>query len=133
MFELIKKDAGSKARLGRLQTPHGEIQTPIFMPVGTQASVKSVHPAELVDLNAQIILSNTYHLFIRPGMEVMEKMGGLHQFMQWDRPILTDSGGYQVFSLAKLRKISDEGVKFQSHIDGSPYSAHLGVGHCDVF
>ncbi len=119
MFELIKQDSGSKARLGRVTTPHGEIQTPIFMPVGTQASVKSVHPAELVDLNAQIILSNTYHLFLRPGMEVMEKMGGLHRFMQWNRPILTDSGGYQVFSLAKLRKITDEGVKFQSHIDGS--------------
>ncbi|MEM1158109.1 MAG: tRNA guanosine(34) transglycosylase Tgt [Verrucomicrobiota bacterium] len=120
MFELLKTDAATKARLGRLTTAHGEIRTPIFMPVGTQASVKSVHPAELVDLHAQIVLSNTYHLFIRPGMEVIERMGGLHRFMQWDRPILTDSGGYQVFSLAKLRKISQQGVQFQSHIDGSP-------------
>lgn len=120
MFELIRQDSSSQARLGRLTTTHGEIQTPIFMPVGTQASVKSVHPAELVELNAQIILSNTYHLFIRPGMDVIGRLGGLHRFMHWERPILTDSGGYQVFSLAKLRKISDQGVKFQSHIDGSP-------------
>lgn len=120
MFELLSTDSGSKARLGRITTAHGVIETPIFMPVGTQGTVKSVSPRELNELNAQIILGNTYHLFIRPGMEVMEHFGGLHKFMNWDKPILTDSGGYQVFSLAKLRKITEEGVQFQNHLDGSP-------------
>lgn len=109
------------ARAGVVTTPHGVIQTPVFMPVGTQASVKSVSPHELQDLQAQIILSNTYHLYLRPGAEIVEKLGGLHKFMAWDRPILTDSGGFQVFSLAHNRKIDDEGVTFKSHIDGSSH------------
>ena len=108
------------ARRGRLTTAHGTIETPIFMPVGTQATVKAVSPDELRTLEAQIILGNTYHLFIRPGMEVIKHFDGLHKFMNWDGPILTDSGGYQVFSLAKLRKITEEGVAFQSHLDGAP-------------
>lgn len=120
MFDLLGRDSSSKARRGRLTTRHGTIETPIFMPVGTQGSVKAVSPAELHELKAQIILSNTYHLFIRPGMEVMKTFGGLHNFMAWNGPILTDSGGFQVFSLAKLRKISEEGVHFQNHLDGSP-------------
>jgi queuine tRNA-ribosyltransferase len=119
-FELLQTDPTTHARRGRLTLAHGTIETPIFMPVGTQASVKSVHPQELRDLNAQIILGNTYHLNLRPGLPVIKAFGGLHSFMQWDRPILTDSGGFQVFSLAKLRKITREGVKFQSHLDGSP-------------
>lgn len=119
-FELSHTDDKSAARAGEITTDHGTIQTPIFMPVGTVASVKTVHQRELEeDINAQIILGNTYHLFLRPGMEVLEKAGGLHQFMNWKRPILTDSGGYQVYSLAKSRKITEEGVTFQSHIDGS--------------
>lgn len=109
------------ARAGVLTTPHGIIETPVFMPVGTQASVKAVSPHELRDLHAQIILSNTYHLYLRPGAELIEKFGGLHRFMAWDRPILTDSGGFQVFSLAHNRKIDDEGVTFKSHIDGSSH------------
>jgi queuine tRNA-ribosyltransferase len=109
------------ARAGVLDTPHGAIETPVFMPVGTQASVKSVSPHELRDLKAQIILSNTYHLYLRPGSEVVEKFGGLHRFMGWDRPILTDSGGFQVFSLSHNRKIDDGGVTFKSHIDGSTH------------
>ncbi len=120
MFELLKTDPQSKARCGRLTTAHGVIQTPIFMPVGTQGSVKAVSPRELRELEAQVILGNTYHLFVRPGMEVMRHFGGLHRFMSWDGPILTDSGGFQVFSLAKLRKITEEGVHFQNHLDGSP-------------
>src|SRR3954453_2056579 len=120
MFELLSSDPESKARRGRLQTRHGLIETPIFMPVGTQGTVKSVAPWELRDLRAQIILGNTYHLFVRPGMEVIRHFGGLHRFMAWDGPILTDSGGYQIFSLAKLRKITDEGVHFQNHLDGTP-------------
>ncbi|MEM7385094.1 MAG: tRNA guanosine(34) transglycosylase Tgt [Verrucomicrobiota bacterium] len=120
MFTLIKKDANSAARRGRLQTARGVIETPAFMPVGTQGSVKSVSPEELEEeLDAQIILGNTYHLFLRPGLEVIDQFGGLNQFIRWPRPILTDSGGYQVFSLAKLRKISEEGVSFQNHLDGS--------------
>src|SRR5881275_2904571 len=119
MFELLKTDHESKARRGRLTTAHGVIETPVFMPVGTQASVKAVSPHELRELKAQIILGNTYHLFVRPGMEVIRHFGGLHRFMRWDGPILTDSGGYQIFSLAKLRKITDEGVEFQNHIDGA--------------
>jgi len=117
-YKLLHKDKDAKARVGKLKTPHGEIETPCFMPVGTQASVKAISVRELLECNAQAILGNTYHLYIRPGLEIIEKAGGLHKFMGWDRPILTDSGGYQVFSLAKLRKITPEGVKFSSHIDG---------------
>lgn len=116
----IDKATEGKARAGVITTDHGEIQTPIFMPVGTVASVKTVHQRELrEDIKAQIILGNTYHLYLRPGMEVMEAAGGLHQFMNWQKPILTDSGGFQVFSLADSRKITEEGAKFKSHIDGS--------------
>ena len=119
-FKLEAKDSGSRARVGTLHTAHGDIATPIFMPVGTMGSVKAVHQRELKnDIKAQIILGNTYHLYLRPGMEVMEEAGGLHHFMNWDLPILTDSGGYQVYSLAANRKITEEGVHFQSHIDGS--------------
>ena len=117
-FYIDSADADSDARTGRLWTQHGEIETPVFMPVGTQASVKSMSPLELEQLNTQIILGNTYHLNIRPGMEIIEAAGGLHKFMNWNRPILTDSGGYQVFSLSGLRKIRDDGVEFNSHIDG---------------
>ncbi len=120
MFELLKIDPQTKARRGCLTTAHGVIQTPTFMPVGTQGSVKAVSPRELRELEAQIILGNTYHLFVRPGMEVIRHFGGLHRFMNWDGPILTDSGGYQIFSLAKLRKITEEGVAFQNHLDGTP-------------
>ena len=119
-FELLARDRDSGARHGRLTTAHGAIETPAFMPVGTQGSVKAVSPRELRELNAPIILGNTYHLFVRPGLEVIKHFGGLHNFMMWDRPILTDSGGYQIFSLAKLRKITDEGVQFQNHVDGTP-------------
>lgn len=119
-FDLIHSDQQSNARAGLLHTEHGTIETPIFMPVGTAGSVKGVHQQELRDdINAQIILGNTYHLFLRPGLEVLESAGGLHQFIGWERPILTDSGGYQVYSLSGSRKINEEGVKFQSHIDGS--------------
>ena len=118
-YELIKKDKQTGARAGVLHTPHGDFPTPIFMPVGTQASVKAVSPDELRDIGAGIILSNTYHLFLRPGAELIREAGGLHSFMRWDRAILTDSGGFQVFSLGDLRKISEEGVTFRSHIDGS--------------
>lgn len=118
-YELIKECKQTGARLGRLHTPHGVIETPIFMPVGTQATVKAMTPEELKDMNAQIILSNTYHLYLRPGHELVKEAGGLHKFMNWDRPILTDSGGFQVFSLGPLRKITEEGVQFQSHLDGS--------------
>jgi len=120
VFELLAQDRESKARHGRLTTAHGAIETPAFMPVGTQGSVKAVSPRELRELNAPIVLGNTYHLFVRPGIEVIKHLGGLHKFMNWDRPILTDSGGYQIFSLAKLRKISEEGVQFQNHVDGTP-------------
>ncbi|MBN4063087.1 tRNA guanosine(34) transglycosylase Tgt, partial [Alkaliphilus sp. AH-315-G20] len=120
-YELIKECKQSGARLGRLHTPHGVIETPIFMPVGTQATVKAMTPEELKDIKAQIILSNTYHLYLRPGHKLIEKAGGLHKFMGWDRPILTDSGGFQVFSLGDLRKITEEGVEFRSHIDGSKH------------
>lgn len=119
MFTLQATDPDTCARLGRLDLPHGSVDTPMFMPVGTRGTVRSVSPGELRELEAQIILGNTYHLYIRPGTEVLEACGGLHQFMSWDRPILTDSGGYQVFSLAKLRELSDEGVRFRSHLDGS--------------
>jgi len=117
MFQLLAQQG--KARRGRLTTPHGVIETPIFMPVGTQGSVKGVSPRELDELHAQIILGNSYHLFVRPGMEIIRGFGGLHRFMGWKGPILTDSGGFQVFSLAKLRKITEEGVHFQNHLDGA--------------
>lgn len=120
-YELIKKCKQSGARLGKLHTPHGIIDTPIFMPVGTQATVKIMTPEELLEINSQIILSNTYHLYLRPGHRLIEKAGGLHRFMNWEKPILTDSGGFQVFSLGPLRKISEEGVEFRSHIDGSKH------------
>jgi len=120
MFELLTTDAGSAARRGRLHTAHGVVETPVFMPVGTQGTVKAVSPDELRALGTQILLGNTYHLFVRPGMEIMADFGGLHHFMRWDGPILTDSGGFQVFSLAKLRKITAEGVHFQNHLDGTP-------------
>ena len=119
-YELIKKDDKTGARRGRIHTPHGIIETPVFMPVGTQATVKAMTPEELKEMvNAKIILSNTYHLFLRPGDKLVAEAGGLHKFMNWDRPILTDSGGFQVFSLADLRNITEEGVKFKSHLDGS--------------
>jgi len=118
-FQVEHQDGGCRARTGRLTTPHGEIQTPIFMPVGTNASVKAMRPEDLTDAGAQIILANTYHLYLRPGHRLVEELGGLHRFMSWDRPILTDSGGFQVYSLTELRKITEEGVKFRSHIDGS--------------
>lgn len=120
MFEyrLIKECNKTRARVGVLSTPHGEIVTPVFMPVGTQATVKGVFPESLKEMGVQIILSNTYHLYLRPGMEIVKRAGGLHKFMNWNRPILTDSGGYQVFSLSEKRKISEEGVIFASHIDG---------------
>jgi queuine tRNA-ribosyltransferase len=118
-FQLLKTDPNSRARRGRLITRHGPIETPVFMPVGTQASVKSMSPEELRGLDAQIILANTYHLFLRPGPDVIKHLGGLHRFMNWNYPILTDSGGYQVFSLSKLRKITEDGVQFSSHIDGA--------------
>jgi len=118
-YELLHECKQTGARRGVIHTPHGDIQTPVFMPVGTQATVKSMTPEELKEVNAQIILSNTYHLFLRPGHKLVEEAGGLHKFMNWDRPILTDSGGFQVFSLGKLRTISEEGVEFQSHLDGS--------------
>jgi queuine tRNA-ribosyltransferase len=121
-FELLKTDSGSAARAGKITTDHGVIETPIFMPVGTIGSVKAVSQRQLMqDVKAQIILGNTYHLYLRPGMDTMQAAGGLHRFMNWDRPILTDSGGFQVFSLAANRKINEEGVMFQSHIDGSKH------------
>ena len=118
-YELIKKDKYTGARLGRIITDHGEIETPIFMPVGTQATVKAMNNRELDEIGAQIILGNTYHLYLRPGEDIMAKAGGLHRFMHWDKPILTDSGGFQVFSLGPMRKITEEGVYFVSHLDGS--------------
>jgi queuine tRNA-ribosyltransferase len=120
MFELLKTDTRTKARLGRLTTAHGVVDTPVFMPVGTQASVKALDPRELREMGTQIILGNTYHLNIRPGLDIIRAAGGLHRFMNWDLPILTDSGGFQVFSLAKIRKIKPHGVEFRSHLDGSP-------------
>jgi queuine tRNA-ribosyltransferase len=120
LFEVAKADAGG-ARRGRLATPHGTIETPAFMPVGTAATVKGLTQEALEELGASIILANTYHLYLRPGHELIRQLGGLHQFMSWRRPILTDSGGYQIFSLAQLRKITDEGVRFRSHLDGSEH------------
>lgn len=118
-FKMVAKDARTHARRGVLTTPHGEIQTPIFMPVGTQATVKAMTPRELEEIGTQIMLSNTYHLHLRPGEDLIREAGGLHRFMSWNKPILTDSGGFQVFSLASLRKIREEGVSFRSHLDGS--------------
>jgi len=119
-FLIEQTDTASKARAGEISTAHGKIETPIFMPVGTVASVKSVHQRELKeDIKAQIILGNTYHLYLRPGIEILNQVGGLHKFMNWDRPILTDSGGFQVYSLSDRRKVSEDGVRFKSHIDGS--------------
>lgn len=120
-YELIKKDSRTKARRGRVHTPHGPIETPVFMPVGTAGTVKAMKPEEVRDMGAQIILGNTYHLYLRPGHEVVKAAGGLHKFMNWERAILTDSGGFQVFSLGAMRKISEEGVEFRSHIDGSKH------------
>src|ERR1041385_232665 len=120
MFELLKTDAHTKARLGRLTTAHGVVDTPVYMPVGTQGSVKAIDPRELREMGTQIILGNTYHLHIRPGLDIIRAAGGLHQFINWQLPILTDSGGFQVFSLAKIRKIKTHGVEFRSHLDGSP-------------
>src|SRR5215475_3277659 len=119
MFELLKTDPSSRARLGRLTTTRGVIDTPVFMPVGTQASVKALDPRELEEMGTQIILGNTYHLNLRPGLDIIRAAGGLHGFMNWSKPILTDSGGFQVFSLAKIRKIKPHGVEFRSHLDGS--------------
>lgn len=119
-FTILKKDVNSKARLGKLKTDHGEINTPIFMPVGTSGTVKGVHQHELMnDTAAKIVLGNTYHLYLRPGLDTIQKSGGLHKFIGWNRPLLTDSGGYQVYSLSSRRKIEEKGVKFQSHINGS--------------
>jgi len=118
-FKVLKTDKNSSARIGLLKTEHGEIHTPIFMPIGTQGAVKTVTPTELLQVKTQIILGNTYHLYLRPGTELINAAGGLHKFMNWDRNILTDSGGYQVYSLSERRKIKEEGVKFKSHIDGS--------------
>lgn len=118
-YEVLKVCKQSGARIGRLTTPHGVIETPVFMPVGTNATVKALTPRDIEETNAQIILANTYHLFLRPGADLVEKAGGLHKFMNWNKPILTDSGGFQVFSLSKMRKITDEGVTFSSYIDGA--------------
>ncbi len=120
-FEIIKECKKTGARAGIFHTPHGDIKTPVYMPVGTQATVKGLRPEDLHEMNAQIILSNTYHLFLRPGHDIIEKAGGLHKFMNWDRPILTDSGGFQVFSLSKLRKVSENGVEFASHLSGQKF------------
>lgn len=120
-FETIKQDKRTGARAGILHTPHGDIETPVYMPVGTQATVKGVYPRDLIEAGSQIILANTYHLFERPGEDIVERAGGLHKFMNWNKPILTDSGGFQVFSLAKLNDITDEGVTFKSGIDGKKH------------
>ena len=120
-FELIKKCPDTSARVGVIHTPHGQIETPVFMPVGTQATVKAMTPEELEGIGVQIILSNTYHLYLRPGHHLIREAGGLHRFMNWRRPILTDSGGFQIFSLGNLRKLTDEGALFRSHIDGSEH------------
>jgi queuine tRNA-ribosyltransferase len=120
-FEVLAKDPKTRARRGRLHTPHGIVETPVFMPVGTQATVKAMTADQLRDLQVEILLCNSYHLFLRPGHQTVSRLGGLHRFMGWDRPILTDSGGYQVFSLARLRQLTDEGVAFQSHLDGESH------------
>jgi queuine tRNA-ribosyltransferase len=120
-FEVVKKDRFSQARLGRVETDHGSFTTPAFLPVGTQGTVKSLTPEELVEIGVEAILGNTYHLYLRPGHETIGRLGGLHTFIHWERPILTDSGGFQIFSLGSLRKLSEEGVTFQSHLDGSSH------------
>jgi queuine tRNA-ribosyltransferase len=120
-FEVVKKDRFSQARLGRVETDHGSVTTPAFLPVGTQGTVKSLTPEELVEIGVEAILGNTYHLYLRPGHETVGRLGGLHTFIHWERPILTDSGGFQIFSLGSLRKLSEEGVTFQSHLDGSSH------------
>jgi len=120
-FTVIKEDSATKARLGRLVTAHGAVETPCFMPVGTQGTVKAILPRDLKEMGCQILLGNTYHLYLRPGHELIRAMGGLHKFMGWDGPILTDSGGYQVFSLGAMRKITDDGALFQSHLDGTSH------------
>ena len=120
-FELLRTDTGTKARLGRLTLPHGEVPTPAFMPVGTQGTVKTMTPQELNDNRVQIIVCNTYHLYLRPGHELIRQAGGLSRYIGWHKPILTDSGGFQVYSLSPLRKITEDGVKFRSHIDGSSH------------
>lgn len=120
-IEILKKSKETRARLGKLHTPHGDVETPVFMPVGTQATVKTLSPRELEEIGARIVLSNTYHLYLRPGHELIKEAGGLHKFMAWNGPILTDSGGFQVFSLGDLRKITEEGVEFRSHVDGSKH------------
>ena len=142
-FEILHKDARTNARRGVLHTPHGDIQTPVFMPVGTAGAVKAMTNESLEALDARIILANTYHLYLRPGHERIEKLGGLHEFMSWNGAILTDSGGYQVFSHRELRSINEEGVQFRSHIDGSKnfftpekvidIQTRFGIGHCDGF
>src|SRR3989338_3812164 len=130
-FRLIKKDLHTRARLGKITTRHGQVSTPVFMPVGTQATVKAMTPEELKEIGVEIILSNTYHLYLRPGHELIRDMGGLHRFMHWDRPILTDSGGYQVFSHCELRQIKDEGVYFQSHLEDRK-STRLNSSHSSI-
>ena len=121
LFSFQVTERQGKARAGVLTTPHGNVETPIFMPVGTQATVKSLTPAQLDEIGVQILLSNTYHLYLRPGAELIESFGGLHHFMRWEKPILTDSGGFQVFSLGDLREIDADGVTFRSHLDGSTH------------
>src|SRR5512143_1236229 len=121
MFQFHITSKNNRARTGIFTTPHGELETPVFAPVGTQATVKMLTPEHLKDINASLVLSNTYHLYLRPGDELVREMGGLHKFMQWPNPMLTDSGGFQVFSLAQTRKIDDDGVTFKSHIDGSTH------------
>src|SRR5512136_2877784 len=118
-FQVLKADSQCSARRGVLRTAHGPVQTPAFMPIGTVGAVKGILPEQVKALGSEMILANTYHFVIRPGVDVVEKVGGVHRFMAWDGPILTDSGGYQVFSLGELRKITEEGVRFQSHLDGS--------------
>ncbi|MFC1540751.1 tRNA guanosine(34) transglycosylase Tgt [Candidatus Margulisiibacteriota bacterium] len=120
-FEIIKRSKKSKARVGKLHTPHGVVNTPVFLPVGTQAAVKTLSPRDLNEIGAEMILSNTYHLLLRPGPELIKQAGGLHKFMNWEKPILTDSGGFQVFSLAHMRKVTDQGVEFKSHVDGTKH------------
>ena len=129
-FELLSKD--NNARLGKITTGRGGINTPAFMPVGTQATVKAMSPDEMKDIGAEIILCNTYHLYLRPGHEIISSLGGLHRFMNWDRPILTDSGGFQVFSLSALRTINENGVHFRSHLDGSMHFIGPRKGHGDT-
>ncbi|UCD85285.1 MAG: tRNA guanosine(34) transglycosylase Tgt [Deltaproteobacteria bacterium] len=120
-FELVKKEANTQARLGRLKTPHGEVKTPVFMPVGTQATVKSLTPEDLKDIGAEMVLANTYHLYLRPGVDIIKDLGGLHCFMNWEMPLLTDSGGFQIYSLGELSKIGEEGFTFKSPFDGSEH------------